>query len=169
MTITLDQLLASRDERQARQRMLLGGHPGETLLCLTVVMPGAVKRNAQSLTVAHAAVEALRRLFEGQTTFFEERDLPTGYEAYMLTSVSELEAKRLVCDIEENHPLGRLFDIDVISHTGQPISRTAVGLPARRCIICGEEARVCMRTKKHTQEELHAHIDQMISRYVHRV
>jgi len=169
MEITLSELLASRDARQARQQVLLSEHPNETLVCLTVVMPGAVKRNRQSLIVAHAAVEALRECFDGHVGFLEERDLPTGYEAYLLVDVARLDAKRIASHIEESHPLGRLFDIDVIAPDGQPVSRTAIGLPLRRCIICGSEARLCMRQHKHTQEELHQRISQLIEGYVHRV
>ena len=56
MEITLDQLLASREERASFQKELLKGYPGKTLVCLTVIMPGKVKRNLQSLVVAQAAV-----------------------------------------------------------------------------------------------------------------
>ena len=61
--ITLHELLASRDARHATQQKLLAEHSGKTLVCLTVVMPGSVKRNQQSLTAAHAAVEAMRKAF----------------------------------------------------------------------------------------------------------
>ena len=63
MPITLDELLASRDARHAMQQKLMAEHSGKTLVCLTVVMPGSVKRNLQSLTVARAAVEAMRKAF----------------------------------------------------------------------------------------------------------
>ena len=63
MPITLDELLASRDARHAMQQKLMAEHSGKTLVCLTVVMPGSVKRNLQSLTVAHAAVEAMQKAF----------------------------------------------------------------------------------------------------------
>lgn len=45
MEITLEELLKSRDERHAHQMELLKEHEGLTLVCLTVVMPGSVKRN----------------------------------------------------------------------------------------------------------------------------
>ena len=61
--ITLHELLASRDARHATQQKLLAEHSGKTLVCLTVVMPGSVKRNHQSLCAAHAAVEAMREAF----------------------------------------------------------------------------------------------------------
>ena len=46
------------------------------------------------------------------------RDFNTGFEAFLLTSLGEEDAKRLCVGIEEEHPLGRLMDIDVIGHDG---------------------------------------------------
>ena len=62
--VTLNELLASRDSRHAMQQKLLAEHSGKTLVCLTVVMPGSVKRNQQSLIVAHAAVEQMIESYE---------------------------------------------------------------------------------------------------------
>lgn len=166
MEITLDQLLASREDRTSHQRELRMEYPGRTLICLTVIMPGKVKRNLQSLTVAQAALSALVNRFSDEMVHLETRDLPTGYEAYLLTSLSVEEAKRAVCFLEDTHPLGRLFDMDVIGEDGAPVSRQSVGSPLRRCLICGEEARFCMRNRTHTQEELMARIDEMIATYV---
>ena len=119
--ITLHELLASRDARHATQQKLLAEHSGKTLVCLTVVMPGSVKRNHQSLCAAHAAVEAIREAFHlndmsdaEREAVLTERDLNTGYEAYLVTPLPLLEAKRIAVTIEDTHPLGRLFDIDVI-------------------------------------------------------
>ena len=155
--ITLEELLDSRDKRHALQMELLEQHPAETLVCLTVIMPGAIKRNEQSLIVARAAVEAARATFGNTLT---ERDLPTGYEAYWLT---ETEAKRQACQIEDSHPLGRLFDIDIIRHDGTPLSRQEIGAEPRRCLICDNEARYCMRNHSHTQEELMKKIQELIA------
>ncbi len=164
--ITLEMLLASRDARQARQRELMAANPESTLVCLTVVMPGNIKRNEQSLTVAKAAVTAIKHEFENGLTYLDERDLPTGYEAFLLVSCPPLEAKRLTCSIEESHPLGRLFDIDVFDKDGMAIQREAVGLQPRRCMLCENEARYCMRNRTHTQEELHVHINSLTDSYV---
>ncbi len=166
MEITLDQLLASRESRTARQRMLLNKYPGQTLVCLTVIMPGKVKRNLQSIVVAQAALDALAGRFGDSTIHIETRDLPTGYEAYLLTPLSVEEAKRAVCIIEDSHPLGRLFDMDVIGEDGAPLSRESVGYAPRRCLLCGNEARFCMRNGTHTQEELMSRIREMVEAYV---
>ena len=167
MKISLDQLLASRDRRWHRQQELLREHPDETLLCLTVIMPGAVKRNRFSLVVAQAATEAMRVAFADSITWMEEHDLETGFEAYAFTTHPLLDAKRMACHIEEEHPLGRLFDLDVIDTTGTPVSRSAIGAEPRRCLLCQQEARFCMRNHTHSREELQARIEKIVDEYVH--
>ena len=193
--ITLHELLASRDARHATQQKLLAEHSGKTLVCLTVVMPGSVKRNQQSLTAAHAAVEAMRKAFavkenkglsplenleplepletpeplvplESLAPTLLELDLETGYEAYLITPMPLLEAKRIAVNIEDTHPLGRLFDIDIINADGVPVSRDAIGEKPRRCLVCDHEARYCMRMRWHTQEEIWAKINEMVDSYV---
>ena len=166
MEITLDQLLASREERASFQKELLKSYPGKTLVCLTVIMPGKVKRNLQSLIVAQAALTALVSAFGDSMLKLEVRDLQTGYEAYLETTLSLGEAKRKTCSIEDTHPLGRLFDLDVIDADGVPISRETIGLNPRKCLICDNEARYCMRNRTHTLSELSARIEEMIEAYV---
>ena len=166
MEITLDQLLASREERASFQKELLKSHPGKTLVCLTVIMPGKVKRNLQSLVVAQAAVTALVSAFGGSMLRLELRDLPTGYEGYLVTQLSNGEAKREACRIEDTHPLGRLFDLDVIDADGVPVPRESIGQSPRKCLVCGNEARWCMRNRTHSMVELTAKIDEMIEAYV---
>ena len=176
--VTLNELLASRDSRHAMQQKLLAEHSGKTLVCLTVVMPGSVKRNHQSLVVAHAAVEQLIRSYELGVRNDElevrndecliERDLETGYEAYLITPLPLLEAKRIAVKIEDTHPLGRLFDIDIIDKDGVPVSRDRVGSRPRRCLVCDCEARYCMRMRWHTQEEIWERINAMVDEYQNR-
>lgn len=170
--ITLHELLASRDARHATQQKLLAEHSGKTLVCLTVVMPGSVKRNHYSLCAAHAAVEAMREAFHlsdmsdaEREAVLTERDLNTGYEAYLITPLPLLEAKRIAVTIEDTHPLGRLFDIDVINSDGIPVARNDIGEKPRRCLVCEHEARYCMRMRWHTQEEIWAKINEMVDLY----
>lgn len=169
MGVTLDQLLASRENRWAKQQALLQENPLTTLVCLTVIMPGSVKRNSQSLIVARAALEAVRTAFGERLLQMEELDLETGYEAYLLVSLSIPEAKAIACNVEEQHPLGRLFDVDVIQKDGAPASRKTIGRVPRRCLLCDRDARYCMRDHSHTQEEIHKRIDQLVADYVQRL
>lgn len=174
MNITLDQLLASRDARRVREEELLGEYPGGTLLCLTVMLPGAEKRNGLSFCIAAAGVAAVREAF--RPSFEELRDLETGYEAFFIVALPALEAKRRCCRIEDTHPLGRLMDLDVLERAGgdgeagpvRPLGREALGLPPRRCLLCGNEVRFCMRQQTHTTGELLARIREMTEAYEQR-
>ena len=153
--VTLQQLLDSRDARAAHQNALMLEHPGLTPVCLTVIPPGSEKRTDWSVRVAAAGVFAIR---EALTPLSEEcLDLKTGYEAYFLVDGEPLNVKRLCCTIEDTHPWGRLMDIDVFEPApggAVPLSRSAVGLPARKCLICDRPARECMRGRAHSLEQL---------------
>ncbi len=160
--VSLDQLLLSRDNRVAFQQDWLRKHPGCSLVCLTVQLPGPEKRNELSLTIGQAGREALLQRFPG--CLVAEKDLETGYEAYFSVAEEALTVKKLCCEVEESHPLGRLMDIDVLGADG-PVSRQAVGREPRKCLLCGNEVRYCMRAKTHTREELLARIRQMVNEY----
>lgn len=166
MEITLDQLLLSREQRHSKQMALISAHPAHTLLCLTVIMPGSVKRNSHSLIVANAAITAVLECFNNTLVGIEAHDLHTGYEAYFITTMPHKQAKTLACKIENEHQLGRLFDLDVINADGTPMSRTDVNQPARRCMLCDNEARYCMRNHTHSPQQLQQHIAQLIDKYV---
>ena len=187
--MTLEDLLASRDARVAHQSELLGEYPSSTLLCLTVMLPGSEKRSELSLKIAAAAVEAVRAAFS--PVFEELRDLETGYEGYFIVDIDPLAAKRHAVTVEETHPLGRLFDLDVVvlknspylrtssSKRGsdprfcpvfedgvRPLGRQELGLPQRLCLICGKPVRECMRERKHTTEELLEKYESIVNNYV---
>ncbi|MBR5061436.1 MAG: citrate lyase holo-[Prevotella sp.] len=165
MEITLDMLLASREKRWNLQRQFIQENLGLTLVCLTVIMPGNVKRNASSLIVANAAIVALQEKFGKHIHKKTFLDLETGYEAYFLVQLPLLECKRIACEVEDNHPLGRLFDIDVIDENVSPVPRSIIGKEGRKCLLCEQEARYCMRNHTHSREELQQKINQMIDAY----
>lgn len=160
--ITLEQLLDSRDRRRENQLRLLDANPGKTLAVLTVIVPGSVKRNADSLAIAAAGRKALAEAFGADGREAECHDLATGFEAYWLSDLDAEATKRLTTAVEDSHPLGRLMDIDVFGHDGKAVSRTDSGQPSRRCLLCGNDARICMRAFTHTQAELLAEIHRRV-------
>lgn len=162
MTITLEQVLESRDKRAALQKQMLAQY-GLPLVSLTVVMPGSEKRNETSLFIAKEAVRAIERNLTILTS--EMRDLETGFEAIFVVARDAMQLKHITVDIEESHPLGRLFDIDVIDRDGTPISREQIGVAPRRCLVCGDVSAACVRSRKHSVPEVVAVIERMVSNY----
>ena len=206
----------SRDRRVQHQKQLLLAWPGCSLICLTVQLPGPVKRSRESLIIGQAGLAELLNKFGSVLRHVHVRDLETGYEAYLVVPMKAREVKRICCKIEDTHPLGRLMDIDVFDEISplaslgrddrkesdlddrkvfdlddrkvfdlddrkefdlddntvissvvekSPLSRADIGLPARQCLLCGNEARYCMRAKTHSTEELLDKISQMVLAY----
>ena len=56
------------------------------------------------------------------------------------------------------------MDIDVITADG-PVDRASVGLEPRRCLLCSNPARYCMRARTHSVEDLLERVQQMVSAY----
>lgn len=162
--ITLEELLQSRDNRRATQLALLDHNPGRTLVVVTVVMPGSVKRSPDSLAIGGAALAALAEALP-EAEKVELRDLVTGFEAYLLSDLAPADVKAVTARIEDTHPLGRMMDIDVIDPSGRQVSRVDEGASPRKCLLCGNIARVCMRAFTHTTDELLAEIHRRVVEY----
>ena len=167
--ITLEQLLESRDRRAGRQRSLLADWPASTLICLTVQLPGPVKRDRRSLLTGGAGLAELLNKFGSVLSHVQVQDLETGYEAYLLVPLDPFTVKRLCCRIEDSHPLGRLMDIDVLfaekDGAVRALDRASVGLPPRRCLLCDNEVRYCMRARTHAPEALLDRIDTLLENF----
>ncbi len=168
MAVTLPQLLDSRDARRERQQQLLRDFPGEALVVLTVNIPGNEKRTDASIAIGREGVKALSKAFDGRILLCEERDLETGFEAFIISRHTADEAKRICMKIEREHPLGRLFDVDVIGADGTPLSRSDFGGEPRKCLICDNDARSCMRQQTHSVDELLGVINSICDGYFQR-
>lgn len=76
--------------------------------------------------------------------------------------------KGLTCQIEEADGLGRLFDMDVLAPDGRKLDRGELGLPPRRCLICGGPAAECASRRAHTARELQGRTRKVLCEYFHR-
>jgi len=75
---------------------------------------------------------------------------------------SDLEWKRKCVQIEESHPHGRIWDLDVYSLESIPLSREDLGLGHRSCLVCSDSAKVCTALKKHSIQKIIRRIDSII-------
>ena len=158
------EILENREARVARQRALLSArYP--CLVSFSMNIPGPVKQFPLARQGFLAGLTELRRVFPaiGQEQL---TDAVTGSEALLALPVSPLEAKQRTVQIEETHPLGRLFDMDVLDGSGVPVSRTVVGKSPRRCLLCGGDAKVCSRSRAHAPELLRFQVGSLLSDYV---
>jgi len=161
MEVSLQDILNAREARVRQQQSLLAEYRAP-LLCFTMNIAGPVKTSPLIERGFRAGLEVLdTRLLQEQLLFRECRILPTGCEAYYAVAMPAAALKSLCADIEETHPLGRLFDMDVIDTDGTKLERKK----QRGCIVCGAAGRVCAASRAHTAEQLQAVTSQMLSRY----
>ena len=153
--VALDDILAARDARVARQQAMLA--QGGVLLSLTLVAPGAVKRSPLLDAIFAAALAALRPLVDDARARIEAVD-DSGYHALYLLDGEARDWKTRMLALENRAPLSRLWDIDIIDRDGVAVSRRDLGLPPRRCLICDDDAKTCARERRHSIAELQADI-----------
>lgn len=156
MEVTVKDMMEARDRRAETQRQLLDEY-GQTLLCFTMNIPGPEKYNPLIREGFALGQEMLRRSLARagiEPLYQAARFSITGCEGFYALPMPPLEAKRLSVDIEESSSLGRLFDMDVLRPDGAKVEREVVGLPPRRCMICGKATSACARSRAHTVSEL---------------
>ncbi|WP_338033714.1 citrate lyase holo-[acyl-carrier protein] synthase [Lactiplantibacillus paraplantarum] len=151
---TITDMLADRDQRVAYQQQLMTTHPQATIAAIKLNIPGPIKNN-----------DALRRLFLAGVQRFEAElstytvaadwNHPAGNERFLILTTDFATSKRMAVAFEEQDPLGRLYDIDILQAGSQrALSRTDLGLPKRRCLLCRREAKDCARSRRHSVAEL---------------
>lgn len=155
--ITLEEVLDQREARVSRIEQLKNEYPNHAILSLKLNIPGPIKNNHLIQTIFNRALESLS---DFKVLFSEiNTNLKTGPEAFMVFEMSHSDLKQALIKIEENHPLGRLFDMDVVG-----VNRKGLGYSARKCLICDEPAVDCGRSRKHTVDELLDDIEELVKK-----
>ena len=164
MEVSLHQILQAREARARQQQALLGKYR-LPLVCFTMNIAGPVKTTPLIARGFYAGLDQLNQQlpFE-ETCFLKTQELPTGCEAVFAVDAPARELKRICTDIEENHPLGRLFDMDVIDIDGTKLERET----QRGCLICGAPGRLCSATRAHSVEQLQAVTTDLLAQYFRR-
>lgn len=163
--VLLEEMLAARERRVFLQNTLREKYH-TTLISFTLNIPGPVKVFKGIPEVFDRGYrEILKTLADAGIAVLHEHTLceKTGYEAFIAADASPLTIKRLMTELEDGSSIGRLYDIDIIKLDGSKVSREELGLPCRTCLICGQPAHACSRSRNHSVEELVAHIKKMIS------
>lgn len=88
--------------------------------------------------------------------------LATGPEAMWCVAHQAAETKAWCAALEQSHPLGRLWDLDVICPQSGHVGRQSVGLHQRRCLLCDAPAHACSRSRHHPTEHLVSRVEKMI-------
>lgn len=145
----LQEILEAREQRWIRQKELLR-HYQKPLICFTLNIPGPEKNNF--LTEHGFALGErllLAALEPGSLLYRQRRATAAGPEGYFVVEGAPEELKKICLRLEETTPAGRVFDLDVLSPSGRKQSRSALGYPERKCLLCDSPAAVCGRSRAH--------------------
>ena len=163
--VSIQDVLAARDERAARQQRFLGAY-AVPVISFTMNIAGEIKYTPEIERAFREGLQLVRRQLErmgaGMAAYKETISF-TGCEALFAAKADAKELKKALCIIEETHPLGRLFDLDVIAADGTHLTRSS----ERACLICGGPVRACARSRAHSADELFRKAQQMIQDYFH--
>lgn len=163
--VKIEDILTARENRVKKQQKLISKY-NHTLISFTLNIPGNIKFNNDFKKVFdtgyNTLIEELKK--QGIDIIHTEKDyLFTGSEGYFVVNAQGILIKRITINIEENHYLGRLFDMDVITNKMDICSRKELGASGRKCFLCGQEAHLCGRSRLHSIEELRNKIDRIIN------
>ena len=163
---SLEDILDARSRRAERQKSLLNTPKARCLISFSLNIPGEIKRFPMAVLAFEEGLREIRTAVSGHSLLlFEESRENTGPEAFFLLDAGAPEIKRKMASIEENHGLGRIFDIDVLGPDAVPLSRSVLGLPPRSCLVCGENAKACARNRTHSMELVQWRTAQILNDY----
>jgi len=165
--VSLEELLAARERRVARQAMLIEQHRGP-VVSLTIVMPGPVKNNRWARRALQEAVLSFDRLCDARkwpVLSCEHRCLRNGPEALYAVDADADTLKASAIELEDHEPIGRLWDFDIIDPALSVLSRQALGFSPRRCLVCRRPARECGRARRHSLDLLLSTIGDIMGEY----
>ncbi len=143
-------ILEAKEQLYSLQQSLL--ERATAVVQVGLNMPGGFSLYpAQCLiSVAEKSVQAY--LSAQNATIVECVSMETAIGPYRLIALRvdglPLLLKAALVSLEESHPQGRLWDLDVITASGA-IDRAALGLPPRTCLLCAYPAHECRRQGRH--------------------
>ena len=167
--VSVEDMMQARDERVLAQNEMLAAaasFPAPTaLLSFGMNIPGAVKQTPlirSGFLFGKARIQELLKREGFSCLLTRELRRVSGDSWLCLVGAPPEAVKRLAVSLEDSEPLARLFDIDVLDSTGRKLSREDFSLPPRRCLLCGEAAVVCARSRAHSVEALFSRCEALL-------
>lgn len=136
------------------------------LVSATLVLPGPEKAPAWRDEVWGELMADLREQLIAQEWAiweWEETLGAAGPELLVAVDAEPRELKRVVVSLEDQHPWGRIFDLDVVDPDLGNLSRARMGFAPRGCLVCGLPAAGCARSRAHSLDELTAVLEWMVA------
>ena len=155
-----NELLESRERRFNLQIELIRKF-NRPIISFMINVPGMEKRNDMLVKFHKDGIELIRTIFKDK--ILDELYVNEHTGMYYLASIDMAaeDIKKAAVEIE-NSKAGRLFDVDVFSEDERQLSRTELGLAQRKCLSCDGIAKICIKERKHSYQELIAKMNELI-------
>ena len=149
----MNRVLSGREERALVQKTLLGARGVSFLLQISLNIPGVPKDVPEGARVLSFAAGAFAEKFRERPSVRICISNEAGRAEIFSFGGDAVSAKTSAIEIEEGYDWGRAIDADIIT-PGGPLSRSLLGKEPRRCLLCGEVAKICARSRAHDICEL---------------
>lgn len=154
--VALEEMLETREHRVQTQQELLQKY-SMPIICFTMNIPGQYKTYPlvlQAFAQGQQTIERALRNTGIPIAYTTNNAEKTGCQAFYCVDYPAASIKYFMLSIEEHHPLGRLFDLDVFDADGKALHGDQLGRRERPCFICGKPVWECSRSRAHSAEML---------------
>ena len=162
--LAMNRMLEAKEKRYYKIKGLTEIYEAP-VLSFMLNIPGEDKNFKEAVDFHKKYIEKIKKLLEEnkiKILFEEYENLITGMEYIGVLEGNGREIKKLMIEIEEESDGGRLLDLDIYDKDFSQISRSSLGLPERKCIICGDTARTCIKEERHDLKELEDKVREII-------
>ncbi|SCG83091.1 holo-ACP synthase [Proteiniborus sp. DW1] len=157
----IDRILRDREQRYYEILSLITEY-NMPVICGKINYPGNDKNTIEAKKAFQILKQILIEKFSNNIVYSKTLSGDDGSSILIVADMESLESKKIAITLELTHPLGRIFDIDVYFGDGESIGRENLGMEPRKCVLCGENARVCMRAGRHSLQEVVDKVNKMI-------
>lgn len=164
---SLKDILTARDSRVQYEKYLKYKYKN-TIVSYKLNIPGPVKYNPLIKEIFDEGLKVFKDNLKNVSKEIKNEHISyrnSGPEYFAVFNVQANTIKKITTNIEENHPLGRLYDFDVLDAEGKHIGRKELGMSPRTCLLCEKDAFQCGRSRRHDVSQLVAKIQEMASEY----
>ena len=126
--------------------------------CISINIPGPVKVLTDVPEAFASGCQRIETLLKDRLVLIQHMETikeKTGYEAFYSVDANPDFIKELMVSLEDQD---RLLRPD-----GSKVSREDMGSAPRTCLLCGQPAHVCSRSRRHSVAELTAEIGKILS------
>lgn len=166
--VTLEDILVNKENRYIERGDLLNKLPNNSLklgVAVSLNIPGNVKDKTMYREIFDLFITKIENeLVSNQINVYYKKISynNTGPEGLIIVKCEKKNLKRIMIDIENNSPLGRIVDIDIYLPNNIQFSRSHLNEKNRKCILCSDDAVVCVRSQKHTIKDVLTSIENLI-------